>query len=59
MTIRTNKSTNKRSFDHEILVLQGGGALGAYHAVVFEGLVAAGRSPTGSSAFPSAPSRRR
>jgi predicted acylesterase/phospholipase RssA len=28
----------KRKFDHEILLLQGGGALGAYHDGVYEGL---------------------
>ena len=27
-----------RSFDHEILLLQGGGALGAYNAGFYEGL---------------------
>jgi NTE family protein len=31
--------------DHRILVLQGGGALGAYQAGVYEGLVAAGFAP--------------
>lgn len=36
----------KRSFDHEILLLQGGGALGAYHAGVYEGLAEAGMIPT-------------
>ena len=41
MTTRADQSTNRPSFDHEILVLQGGGALGAYHAGVFEGLVEA------------------
>jgi NTE family protein len=32
-------------FDHKILVLQGGGALGAYQAGVYEGLVQAGFEP--------------
>jgi predicted acylesterase/phospholipase RssA len=32
-------------YDSTILVLQGGGALGAYQAGVFEGLVEAGLSP--------------
>jgi NTE family protein len=36
----------KQEFDHEILLLQGGGALGAYHAGVYEGLAEAGRKPT-------------
>jgi NTE family protein len=35
-----------RKFDHQILLLQGGGALGAYHAGVYEGLAEAGREPT-------------
>src|SRR5512140_3349063 len=33
-------------FDHVVLLLQGGGALGAYHAGVYEGLAQAGRNPT-------------
>jgi len=33
-------------FDHEILLLQGGGALGAYQAGVYEGLAEAGIAPT-------------
>jgi NTE family protein len=36
----------KRTFDHQILLLQGGGALGAYHAGVYEGLVELGHAPT-------------
>jgi NTE family protein len=36
----------KGQFDHEIMVLQGGGALGAYHAGVYEGLAEAGHAPT-------------
>lgn len=32
-------------FDHHILLLQGGGALGAYQAGAFEGLVEAGMAP--------------
>ncbi len=36
----------RNKFDHEILLLQGGGALGAYHAGVCEGLAEAGRAPT-------------
>ena len=35
----------RRSFDHEILLFQGGGALGAYQAVVYEGLAEAGMTP--------------
>ena len=33
-------------YDHEILLLQGGGALGAYQAGVYEGLVEAGHEPS-------------
>src|SRR4029078_9374715 len=33
-------------YDHEILLLQGGGALGAYRAGVYEGLVEAGVEPS-------------
>jgi NTE family protein len=33
-------------YDHEILLLQGGGALGAYQAGVYEGLVEAGAEPS-------------
>jgi NTE family protein len=36
----------KRKYDHEILLLQGGGALGAYQAGVYEGLVEAGMAPS-------------
>jgi NTE family protein len=36
----------QNEFDHEILLLQGGGALGAYQAGVYEGLVEAGHEPT-------------
>jgi len=36
----------RRKFDHEILLLQGGGALGAYQAGVYEGLAEAGMLPT-------------
>ena len=39
-------ATRKQTFDHEILLLQGGGALGAYHAGVHEGLAELGREPT-------------
>jgi len=35
----------RRSFDHEILLFQGGGALGAYQAGVYEGLAEAGMNP--------------
>jgi len=35
-----------KDFDHQILLLQGGGALGAFHAGVYEGLAEAGREPT-------------
>ena len=36
----------KDKFDHEILVLQGGGALGAFQSGVYEGLTKAGLEPT-------------
>jgi NTE family protein len=42
-----------------VLVLQGGGALGAYQAGVFEALAEAGHAPTGSPASRSARSTRR
>ncbi len=35
----------RRSFDHEILLFQGGGALGAYQAGVYEGLAEGGMTP--------------
>jgi NTE family protein len=35
----------KKGFDHNILLLQGGGALGAYQAGAYEGLVEAGMAP--------------
>ncbi|HWQ90532.1 MAG TPA: patatin-like phospholipase family protein [Clostridia bacterium] len=35
----------KNEFDHTILLLQGGGALGAYQAGAYEGLVEAGLAP--------------
>ena len=35
----------KGNFDHNILLLQGGGALGAYQAGAYEGLVEAGIVP--------------
>jgi NTE family protein len=42
-----NKQPIKRkNYDHEILLLQGGGALGSYHAGVYEGLAEAGMVPT-------------
>lgn len=36
----------RRKFDHQILLLQGGGALGAYQAGVYEGLVEGGMVPS-------------
>ena len=39
----------RKEYDHEILLLQGGGALGAYQAGVYEGLVEAGVAPVGIS----------
>jgi NTE family protein len=46
MASRSKQADTSQSFDHEILVLQGGGALGAYHGGVYEGLAEAGRAPT-------------
>ena len=43
---RRHEASARHRFDHEILVLQGGGALGADHAGVFEGLAEAGHAPT-------------
>ena len=37
---------DRNQYDHEILLLQGGGALGAYQAGVYEGLAEAGVAPT-------------
>lgn len=50
MNIRTKSPSSKAPvnwgrFDHKVLVLQGGGALGAYEAGVYEGLAAAGLVP--------------
>jgi NTE family protein len=36
----------RSGFDHEILLLQGGGALGAYQAGVYEGMAEEGMAPT-------------
>jgi NTE family protein len=36
----------RRKYDHEVLLLQGGGALGAYQAGVYEGLAEEGLTPT-------------
>ncbi len=36
----------RNHYDHEILLLQGGGALGSYHAGVYEALAEAGMAPT-------------
>lgn len=36
----------RRSFDHEILLFQGGGALCAYQAGIYEGLAEEGMMPT-------------
>ncbi len=46
MATRQNKHRPSGGFDHEILVLQGGGALGAYHGGVYEALAEAGHAPT-------------
>lgn len=45
--VPTNTRPIKRHrYDHEILLLQGGGALGSYHAGVYEALADAGMMPT-------------
>ena len=49
----------RRAGDECILVLQGGGALGAYQAGVFEALAAMNHTPTGSPASRSARSTPR
>ena len=46
MATRSRPASASRTFDHQILVLQGGGALGAYHAGVYEGLAEAELAPT-------------
>ena len=46
MATRSRPANATRAFDHQILVLQGGGALGAYHAGVYEGLAEAELAPT-------------
>ena len=40
------RSIKRNHYDHEVLLLQGGGALGSYHAGVYEGLADAGMMPT-------------
>src|SRR5262245_42265857 len=42
----SNGSADKTGYDHEILLLQGGGALGAYQAGVYEGIAKLGVAPT-------------
>ncbi len=41
----TDAAADFRSHDHRILLLQGGGALGAYHGGVYEGIATVGFSP--------------
>lgn len=55
---RTDSRTAERRLPFECvaLVLQGGGALGAYQAGVYEALAEANINPDGSPASPSAPS---
>lgn len=43
--LHSSTITMKKGFDHNILLLQGGGALGAYQAGAYEGLVEAGIAP--------------
>jgi NTE family protein len=45
-TSNTGDAMKRRTYDHEILLLQGGGALGAYHCGVYEGLAEVGVKPT-------------
>ena len=40
-----DNSRSRREYDYVVLVLQGGGALGAYQAGVFEGLAECGYAP--------------
>jgi hypothetical protein len=44
--ILVSLSMTRHRFNHQILLLQGGGALGAYHAGVYEGMAEAGLAPT-------------
>src|ERR1051326_286382 len=45
--LRVTQGRIKRNFyDHEVLMLQGGGALGSYHAGVYQALAEAGMMPT-------------
>jgi NTE family protein len=46
VNIRKSGQMKHKQFDHEILMLQGGGALGSYHAGVYEALAEAGMMPT-------------
>ena len=43
---KKQRAIKRNQYDHEILLLQGGGALGSYHAGVYEGLAEAGMVPT-------------
>ena len=45
-TLENQRSIKRNQYDHEVLLLQGGGALGSYHAGVYEGLAEAGMMPT-------------
>jgi NTE family protein len=44
-TFKGDAMKKRRTYDHEILLLQGGGALGAYQCGVYEGLAEAGVTP--------------
>jgi NTE family protein len=44
-TFHKGDAMKRRKYDHEILLLQGGGALGAYQCGVYEGLAEAGVTP--------------
>jgi NTE family protein len=45
-TFHYGDTMKRRKYDHEILLLQGGGALGAYQCGVYEGLAEVGVTPT-------------
>jgi NTE family protein len=44
-TFHKGDAMKRRTYDHEILLLQGGGALGAYQCGVYEGLAEVGVTP--------------
>jgi len=54
-----SETSSRQAFEHIALLFQGGGALGAYQAGVYEALANATFIPTGSPASRSAPSMER